>query len=233
VANIDVQLREFAPTQPNVDSQELRAPVSLLRAEPGHYARYCKRPVDFTVAAVGLVVLAPLLVCLAILVRVNLGKGGILFRQERVGRNGQTFEIYKFRSMLPDRRKASGSYVGPERRTGHKDSADPRHTRFGKFIRSHSLDELPQLVNVIRGDMSLIGPRPEMVDVAAARGYLVHPRHLERPGITGSFQVSNLRSTNNIATGLHLDLAYVSNVRLRSDVSILLRTFMVLVGRGS
>jgi lipopolysaccharide/colanic/teichoic acid biosynthesis glycosyltransferase len=231
VANLDVRLRDYSPQQR--ENAKLHAPPSVLRARPGVYARYGKRPLDFTLAAVGLLLLAPLLAALAILVRLKLGRGGVIYRQQRVGRNGKVFEIYKFRSMLPDRRRSTQPYIGPERRHGHKADTDPRHTPFGRFLRAHSLDELPQLVNVVKGDMSLIGPRPEMVAVASERGYLVHPRHLERPGITGRFQISDLRSTNNIARGLHLDLAYVTNVRFRSDLAIFLRTFLVLFGRGS
>jgi lipopolysaccharide/colanic/teichoic acid biosynthesis glycosyltransferase len=233
VANLEVQLREYAPQQRDSAKRQLHAPPVLIRARPGLYARYGKRPLDVVLAAVGLVLLAPLLLALALLVRVKLGRGGVIYRQQRVGMNGKTFEIYKFRSMLPDRRRSTQPYIGPERRQGHKTDNDPRHTPFGRFLRANSLDELPQLLNVIKGDMSLIGPRPEMVTVASERGYLVHPRHLERPGITGRFQISDLRSTNNIAKGLHLDLAYVANVRFRSDLAILLRTFLVLFGRGS
>lgn len=177
--------------------------------------------------------LSPILIVLAVLVRINLGRGGVIYKQERVGQNGQTFEIYKFRSMMPDRRVGDRSYIGPERRKTHKSANDPRHTPFGRFLRSSSLDELPQLVNVIKGDMSLIGPRPELVSVAAREGFLVHPRHLERPGITGLFQVSELRAQNRISNGLHLDVAYVANIGFRRDVSILFKTAFVLVGKGS
>lgn len=209
------------------------APV-VLRTKPTRYSTYLKRPLDVALASVGVLVLAPLFVLLFVLVRVNLGKGGVIFRQERVGRNGQSFRILKFRSMLPDRRLGDGrAYIGPERRKTHKSDDDPRHTRFGRFLRASSLDELPQLLNVIKGDMSLIGPRPELVSVAAREGFLVHPRHLERPGITGLFQVSDLRAQNRISNGLHLDVAYVANVSLRRDLAILLKTPFVLFGKGS
>ena len=204
-----------------------------MQARPSRYSRYGKRPLDLALALGGLIVLSPLLALIALLVRVKLGKGGIIYRQQRVGRNGETFDILKFRSMLPDRRVSVQPYIGPERRQTHKSANDPRHTPFGRFLRASSLDELPQLLNVIKGDMSLIGPRPELVKVAAREGFLVHPRHLERPGITGSFQISELRASNRIAAGLHLDVAYVANIRFLSDMRILFATAFVLFGRGS
>lgn len=205
----------------------------MLRQGSSAYARYLKRPFDLIVASLGVLALSPVLLVLAVLVRVKLGEGGIIYRQQRVGRNGQSFEILKFRSMLPDRRKGGKAYIGPERRKTHKSANDPRHTPFGRFLRSSSLDELPQLFNVIKGDMSLIGPRPELVAVAAREGFLVHPRHLERPGITGKFQISELRAMNRISAGLHLDVSYVADIKFRSDLVILFKTAFVLVGRGS
>ncbi|MDH3294481.1 MAG: sugar transferase, partial [Acidimicrobiia bacterium] len=157
--------------------------------------------------------------------------GGVIYRQRRVGRDGSVFDIYKFRSMLPDRRVEARPFVGVDRRVAHKSDDDPRHTAFGRFLRANSLDELPQLVNVIKGDMSLVGPRPELVSVADETGLIGHPRHRERPGITGLFQVSELRSTNQISAGLHLDVAYVVDVQLRRDLLILWRTIGVLFRR--
>ncbi len=230
VANVDLQLPERAR---DLNRVVAAPPPVVLQARPGLYSRFGKRPFDLVLAIVGLVLLAPLLLTIAVLVRVRLGKGGIIYRQQRVGRNGEIFDILKFRSMLPDRRVEHRPYIGPERRKTHKSANDPRHTRFGRFLRASSLDELPQLVNVVKGDMSLIGPRPELVTVAAREGFLVHPRHLERPGITGTFQVSELRASNRISAGLHLDVAYVADVRFLPDLVILIKTTFVLFGRGS
>ena len=231
VANVEVQLLERTNREA-ASPTSVSAPV-VLRAKPSKYSLYVKRPLDFMLASLGVLLLSPILLVLVVLVRINLGPGGVIYKQERVGQNGQTFQIYKLRSMLPDRRVGDRSYIGPERRKTHKSANDPRHTPFGRFLRSSSLDELPQLVNVIKGDMSLIGPRPELVSVAAREGFLVHPRHLERPGITGLFQVSELRAQNRISNGLHLDVAYVANVGFRRDVTILFKTAFVLVGKGS
>lgn len=230
VANVDLQLLE----RTRFDHEEVVAPAPIvLQSRPTRYSRFMKRPFDLVVASLGLLVLSPLLILVAVLVRVKLGKGGIIYRQQRVGRNGESFDILKFRSMLPDRRTGRKAYIGPERRMTHKSANDPRHTPFGRFLRSSSLDELPQLINVIKGDMSLIGPRPELVSVAAREGFLVHPRHLERPGITGRFQISELRAKNRISAGLHLDVAYVADVRFGADMAILFKTMFVLAGRGS
>lgn len=230
MTNLEVKLRSDERLDRQFDV--IPAPTVLLR-NPTRYSRYGKRALDVGIAFLGIIALSPVLLVVAILVRRKLGPGGIIYRQQRVGRDGTPFDIYKFRSMLPDRRVHQEAYVGIERRRIHKSENDPRHTPFGRFIRAHSLDELPQLFNVLKGDMSLVGPRPELVSVAAEEGFLKHPRHRERPGITGSFQVSPLRDRHRIAAGLHLDIAYVADVRLRKDLSILAQTAGVLVKRSS
>ncbi len=203
------------------------------------YTRWIKRALDVVLAIVLLVVLAPLMVMIAIVVPIMLGPGNVIYTQERIGRDGRVFIIYKFRSMLRDRRQASArtgeaTYIGPERRQNHKCSDDPRHRPFGRFLRATSFDELPQLVNVIKGEMSMVGPRPELTAVARREGFAYHPRHLTRPGLTGPFQVSPLRSMNRISAGLHLDVAYVAEVRLGRDLRILARTALSpLLRRGS
>ena len=147
------------------------------------YNRWFKRPLDVLGAAILLLVSLPIVVVVALSIPLMLGPGGTIYRQERVGRDGKPFTIYKFRSMLRDRRVADNPlYIGPERRTRHKCQEDPRHTRYGRFLRSTSLDELPQLLNIIRGEMSLVGPRPELIDVARRQGFANHPRHITRPG---------------------------------------------------
>jgi lipopolysaccharide/colanic/teichoic acid biosynthesis glycosyltransferase len=203
------------------------APV-LLVPRSTVYIRWFKRPVDVVLALVLAVLAAPLMVLVALSIPVILGRGGIIFRQERIGRDGRVFTIYKFRSMLPDRRvRVDPGYTGPERRHEHKSATDPRHTSFGRFLRSTSLDELPQLLNVLKGEMSMVGPRPELIAVAIREGFASHPRHLTRPGLTGAFQVSPLRSASRISAGLHLDIDYVVDVRFVDDARILGRTLLI------
>ena len=228
-----MNLKSIVITAPERPSR--RAAPVLLVPRVTTYNRWFKRPVDVVLALLIAIVLAPLLLVIALSIPVMLGPGGVVYRQERIGRDGRVFTIYKFRSMLRDRRVAnSPTYIGPERRTNHKCQNDPRHTPYGRFLRATSLDELPQLLNIIKGEMSMVGPRPELTAVAKEEGFANHPRHLTRPGLTGAFQVSRLRSSNRISAGLHLDIDYVVDVRFSDDVKILARTLLIpFLRRGS
>ncbi|MCP3988530.1 MAG: sugar transferase [Actinomycetia bacterium] len=232
--NVSTQLRIPAP-----GAEESSVASLFLVPRSSAYTRWIKRALDVVLAVTLLVLLAPLLVLIVVAIALLLGPGNVIYTQERIGRNGRTFTIYKFRSMLRDRRhaasKTSGAvYIGPERRKDHKCPDDPRHRPFGRFLRATSLDELPQLFNIIKGEMSMVGPRPELTAVAKRDGFAYHPRHLTRPGLTGPFQVSPLRSMNRISAGLHLDVAYVAEVRLGRDMRILARTALApFLRRGS
>ena len=198
------------------------------------YNRRWKPVVDRVLAGVLLVVLAPVVAAIALAIRATLG-GQVLFRQRRVGLGGREFEILKFRTMRPCRRVAQQPFEGGvDRRATHKSDDDPRHTPLGRFLRRWSLDELPQLVNVLRGEMSLVGPRPELTEVAA--GYPVHlqARHSVRPGITGLWQVTR-RGEGLLAETAEIDLTYVEQQSLLVDLGILLRTPGAAMGlrRGS
>jgi lipopolysaccharide/colanic/teichoic acid biosynthesis glycosyltransferase len=197
----------------------------------GVYDRFVKRCIDLVGSLICLVVLLPIIAGVALAVRLMLGPN-IFFCQERVGRNGKTFRMVKFRSMQHDRRSDTADFDGSDRRQTHKSLNDPRHTPVGRFIRKWSLDELPQLFNVVKGDMSLVGPRPELVRVAQAHNLVDHPRHLVRPGITGLWQVSRERSAL-LHENVHIDTEYVTRVSFIGDVKILLRTVgAVLHARG-
>jgi len=194
------------------------------------YERVIKRLMDIAVAGSALILVSPTLLVTLIALRMKLGPGVILV-QERVGLNGEPFEMLKLRTMHHDRRSGSVRFDGEDRRVTHKSPNDPRHTPLGRFLRSASIDEIPQLFNVLRGEMSLVGPRPEIYHVALKSGILNHPRHLVRPGLTGLFQTSGLRSKADLSEGLHLDMAYVMNLSFRTDVAILFRTVGALVRR--
>ena len=197
----------------------------------GIYDRFFKRCIDFVGSLLCLVILLPVIAGAALAVRLMLGPN-IFFCQERVGRNGKTFRMIKFRSMQHDRRSDNADFTGSDRRQTHKSLNDPRHTPVGRFIRKWSLDELPQLFNVVKGDMSLVGPRPELVRVAQAHNLVDHPRHLVRPGITGLWQVSRERSSL-LHENVHIDTEYVTHVTFVGDTKILLRTVgAVLHARG-
>lgn len=193
------------------------------------YNRWAKPVLDRVGAALLLVVLAPVFALVAVAIRVTMG-GPVIFRQRRVGFGGDDFTILKFRTMRPDRRRAPQSIAFPDRRQTHKSADDPRHTRLGRFLRASSLDELPQLVNVMRGEMSLVGPRPELSEVADAYGFRYHPRHGVRPGITGSWQISPERS-ELLHENIDIDLDYVDAVTMRNDLRILLCTVGDVLGR--
>ncbi len=206
--------------------------VPLAPARPSStYDLFVKPILDRSVAALALVLLSPLFLALTCGVVLAIGPGGVFYTQLRVGKNGRPFRIFKFRTMLADRRDDRGDFGGPERRTSHKSDHDPRHTAIGRWMRSLSLDELPQLINVVRGDMSLVGPRPELVSVADAGGYLLHPRHLVKPGMTGPFQVSEMRSSNSLVDGLALDEDYVADVCFTADLKYLILTPWAVVSR--
>lgn len=175
------------------------------------YQNYLKRIFDFLLALVAIVLLSPLLVILAILVRFKLGSP-ILFRQERPGLNEKLFTIYKFRSMT-DKRDANEELL-PD---------DQRLTRFGRVLRSTSLDELPSLFNILNGDMSVVGPRPLLVEYLDLYSEEQKKRHQVRPGLTGLAQISG-RNQATWTRRLELDLEYIKKMNLFLDIKILLVT---------
>jgi exopolysaccharide biosynthesis polyprenyl glycosylphosphotransferase len=186
----------------------------------------CKRVFDAAVAGVLVMVTSPLLVLLAVLIKLG-DRGPVLFRQRRVGRDGVEFEMLKFRSMCPDAeaRLDALKLVGNDR-TGplfKLDGVDPRVTRIGRFLRASSLDELPQLLNVLRGDMSLVGPRPALAAEVAEFPEELNARHQVRPGITGLWQVE-ARDNPSFEAYRRLDLFYVENWSLALDLVIMLGT---------
>ena len=210
-------------------SQPLLAPTNLGSAEApvGTYVRAVKPVLDVAAAAVLFLLLLPVLVTVALAVRVKLGPG-VLFRQARVGLDGRVFQVFKFRTMLPDRRSA-GQPVPVDRRERHKTLNDPRHTALGRFLRRWSLDELPQLLNVLRGEMSLVGPRPELVSVVEKHALWGHSRHLVRPGLTGLWQTT-ARADGPTHQFIHLDEQYVRSLSPRTDLRILLTTLPAMLG---
>jgi lipopolysaccharide/colanic/teichoic acid biosynthesis glycosyltransferase len=207
--------------------------VGVMQSKRGAtYRRIVKPVADRVLGALLLLVMAPLLIVVAGLVRLKLGSG-VVYRQRRVGKDGRVFTMYKFRTMAPDRRRPNTQYHRVDRRVIHKCDEDPRHTRFGGTLRKWSLDELPQLWNVVVGDMSLVGPRPELESVVMKHDLWDHPRHPVKPGITGLWQVSPDRA-ELLHDNLDYDVAYVSDIRLWTDVKILVATpKAVLAHRGS
>jgi lipopolysaccharide/colanic/teichoic acid biosynthesis glycosyltransferase len=193
------------------------------------YARLVKPFCDRLLALILVVLLAPLMIVIAIGVRITLGRP-VLYRQRRTGKDGRTFVLWKFRTMLPDRRRVRVP-VPVDQRVCHKREDDPRHVPFGTFLRRTSLDELPQLLNVLWGHMSLVGPRPELVELVEQYEPWQHQRHVVKPGLTGLWQVSG-RGDGMMHDNVHLDLEYLNTLSFRTDVRIMFRTPRVLLVRS-
>jgi exopolysaccharide biosynthesis polyprenyl glycosylphosphotransferase len=192
---------------------------------------YTKRAFDLIGSVLLIIVLSPLLILLAILVKAG-STGPVFFRQERVGLNGSTFHMIKFRSMVVDAEARLQELSMLDRAEGNtvlfKMKDDPRVTRIGAFMRRYSLDEVPQLFNVLLGNMSLVGPRPPLASEVERYDQHVHRRFLVKPGMTGLWQVSG-RSDLSWEDSVRLDLFYVENWSLVGDLVILWRTARAVV----
>lgn len=190
-----------------------------------------RRFFDATAALLALIVLSPLLLVCAIAVAVTT-RSWPLFTQDRIGRGGSTFRMFKLKSMRRDRRQRAEDIRFEDRRRSHKTRHDPRVTPIGRVLRRTAIDELPQLWNVVRGDMGLVGPRPELPPIVARYEKWQHQRHEVRPGLTGWWQV--MGPTNApMHEHVEYDLYYVDNRCWALDLRIIMRTFGVLLhGRG-
>jgi len=190
--------------------------------------RRVNRAIDLFLALLGWSLLWPLLALLAVLIRLE-SPGGPVFRQQRVGLNGRRFTIYKLRTMRPQ--APAGDLTVEDFDTFLFTPAhDPRRTRLGVVLRATSLDEAPQLLNVIRGDMAIIGPRPELPEIVAQYPPAFHERHRVRPGLTGLAQVRG-RSDLTIGETMKYDLHYARRKSARLDVAILFATVGVVLRR--
>ncbi|MCQ2009550.1 sugar transferase [Sporolactobacillus sp. STSJ-5] len=186
-----------------------------------------KRAIDIIGAFIGLVLLSPLFLVVALLIKLEDPKGKVIFKQVRVGKNGKKFNIYKFRSMISNAEELLGDLLDCNETTGamFKMKDDPRITRIGHFIRKTSIDELPQLVNVLKGNMSLVGPRPPLPREVVEYSEYDKQRLLVIPGCTGLWQISG-RSDVGFEEMVELDLKYIQNRSLLVDIKIILKTFI-------
>lgn len=188
-----------------------------------------KRIIDIVLSAVALVVSSPIMLGVAIAIKLDDG-GPVLFKQTRVGIHGKPFTMYKFRSMVTNAEEIKAKLAAESGQTDRfifKLKDDPRITKVGKFIRKTSLDEFPQFFNVFKGDMSLVGPRPALPDEVARYGSLYSTRLLVKPGITGPWQVSG-RSDLSQEQSEFLDVSYIENWSITGDLAILAKTVMVV-----
>jgi exopolysaccharide biosynthesis polyprenyl glycosylphosphotransferase len=208
--------------------------IPLHRGQVPVIGMMLKRLLDIVLSSAALVILSPLLIAIAIAVRFD-SAGPILYRSERIGKKARVFPCLKFRTMVRDaeRRRAEVLHMNERDSVLFKISNDPRITRVGRFLRKYSLDELPQLVNVLRGDMSLVGPRPPIAS-EVKRYELNHLRRLDVvPGITGLWQVQ-ARQDPSFDSYISMDTAYIENWTLWLDLKILIRTVtVVLAGTGA
>ncbi|MDD4780992.1 MAG: sugar transferase [Tissierellia bacterium] len=193
------------------DKNNSNFPTYHLSNKKSIYSRFFKRPMDFILSLCAIVVLAPVLLIIAILVRAKLGSP-VLFKQKRPGLNEKIFTLYKFRTMK-DERDENGELL-PD---------GIRLTRFGKFLRSTSLDELPELFNIIKGDMSVVGPRPLLIEYLPLYNNHQKRRHDVRPGLSGHAQV-NGRNAISWEDKFSLDVEYVDNVSFIGDWKIIFLT---------
>jgi len=210
------------------------APIQLVPTAAGLHAR-AKRALDVSLAGLALLALAPVFAVIALLVRRD--GGPVFYAHGRIGQNGLGFGCLKFRSMRTDSQAALAELLAgdpaarAEWEATRKLRHDPRVTRIGRFLRATSLDELPQLINVLRGEMSLVGPRP-VVAAELAEFYGAAAAHYMsvRPGITGLWQISG-RSDTSYARRVELDVAYATRPSLWNDIKILARTPLVVLAR--
>ena len=175
------------------------------------YAKHIKRPLDFILSLIAIIILSPLLLIVAILVRIKLGKP-VIFKQQRPGKNEKIFTLYKFRTMT-DKKDENGNLLPDEQRL----------TKFGKALRSTSLDELPELINILKGDMAIVGPRPQLIKDMLFMTKEQRRRHSVRQGLTGLAQISG---RNNISweEKINYDLKYIDRVTFYGDLKIILKT---------
>ncbi|WP_370303676.1 sugar transferase [Pseudooceanicola sp.] len=193
-----------------------------------------RRGLDLTIALTALAVLLPFFICLALAIRLD-SRGPVLFRQTRIGRDGQPFEMLKFRSMYADAEAQRAALLLHSDRDGvcFKSRSDPRITRIGRIMRRFSIDELPQILNVLRGEMAVVGPRPALPEEVLAYHDRARERLEAKPGLTGIWQVSG-RAEIGFEKMIDMDLAYVRSRTIVLDLMLVLLTFRAVVGgRGA
>ena len=191
---------------------------------------FIKRIIDIMGSLIGLILLSPLLLIVGILIKAE-SKGPIIFSQDRIGKNGKTFRMYKLRSMVANAEELKGTLMKENEMSGpmFKIKDDPRITKVGKFIRKTSIDELPQLFNVLKGDMSLVGPRPSLPNEVLEFEPWMNKRLMVKPGLTCYWQVMG-RNNIDFQQWMLLDIKYVETRSIIVDIKLIIKTFFVLFG---
>lgn len=214
----------------NIDTtKELTFDRTTIDSGKDSYLRI-KRFADIVLSILGLIVLLPLLIITALVVFFECPKANPIFAQERVGRDGRRFRFYKFRSMIPDAEDKLESLLALNEMEGHafKIKDDPRITKVGKFLRKTSIDELPQLINILKGDMSIVGPRPPLPrEVVNYNDYQLQRLYVT-PGLTCYWQTTPNRNDMTFDEWLEMDLEYIEDRSLKTDFDIILGTFIAV-----
>jgi exopolysaccharide biosynthesis polyprenyl glycosylphosphotransferase len=194
----------------------------------GYYVT--KRLCDIILSILGIIVLTPLMIIVTIAIKLD-SKGPTVFSQERVGKDGKLFKMYKFRSMVNNAEELKDKLLDKNEMSGpmFKMKDDPRITKIGRFIRKTSIDELPQLFNVVKGDMSLVGPRPNLPKEVKKFNPYQRKKLLAKPGITCYWQVMG-RSSIGFEEWMELDIKYIQDRSIWLDIKLIFRTFFVLFG---
>lgn len=208
---------KYIPSRPYIDQLGDMPIINIRRIPLDNFGNaFMKRALDVFGSIALIIISSPIMLITAIIIKLT-SKGPIIFKQKRVGLNKKLFTMYKFRSMK----------VNLDEQTGWSTNADPRKTKFGSFIRKFSIDELPQSFNVLKGDMSLVGPRPELpyfVDNFKNEIPLYMVKHQVKPGITGLAQINGFRGDTSIKRRIEYDIHYIENWNLLMDISILFKT---------
>ena len=216
-------------TTENIETTSLRTQSDVKTKISKKVYIKIKRVIDVILASVALILLSPLFAIIAIAIKID-SKGPVFFAHKRIGKNGKIIKLYKFRSMVINAEELIKSFT-PEQMREYKENYkltnDPRITKVGKFLRKTSLDELPQLINIINGDLSIIGPRPVVADELEKYGVNKDKFLSVRPGLTGYWQV-NGRSNTTYEERMEMELYYVDNCSLWLDIKIFFKTFITV-----
>ena len=192
--------------------------------------RYIKRLFDIVASSIAVVILSPVFLIIAICIKVDDPKGPVFYSQTRVGKDGKHFKMYKFRSMVTNADELLAELQAKNEVNGamFKIKNDPRITRVGRFIRKYSLDELPQLINVVGGSMTIVGPRPPLVNEVAQYSDYDKQRLMVKPGATGMWQVGG-RNDVDFAEMVELDLTYIQERSIWLDLKIMFETVKIMI----
>ncbi|MBO5322978.1 MAG: sugar transferase [Oscillospiraceae bacterium] len=203
---------------------------AILRRDRGYWA--VRRAQDILLSLLALLVLWPVMLIIAIIIVIDSPGAGPIFSQTRSGRNGKEFKFYKFRSMCPNADKMLDDLLDQNEMDGpvFKIKDDPRITRVGKFIRKTSIDELPQLFNILKGDMSIVGPRPALPREVEQYGDYENQRLYVTPGLTCYWQIQPERNSLSFQEWLELDLKYIQDRSFKTDWKIIFKTFGAILG---